>query len=125
MFNFFQSMMNSGPAVSPADAVRAVADKRAVVVDVREADEVRATGKAKGALNLPLSRLHLLADPNSGHCDKTLLAAKKAGHEVYLYCASGARSSRAAGVLRQRGYDKVHNLGNLNAWAQGGGQIAR
>lgn len=125
MFNFLNSMMSSGPAVSPAEAVKAVAEKRAIVVDVREADEVRYSGKAKGALNLPLSRLHLMADPASGHFDKSLAAAKKAGQDVYLYCASGARSSRAAGILRQHGFDKVHNLGNLNAWAQGGGQIAR
>ncbi len=125
MFNFLNSMMNSGPAVSPAEAVKAVAEKRAIVIDVRESDEVRYSGKAKGALNLPLSRLHLMADPNSGHFDKALAAAKKTGQEVYLYCASGARSGRAAGILRQHGFDKVHNLGSMQAWAQGGGQITR
>ena len=125
MFNLFSSLMNSAPAVNPAEAVKAVAEKRAIVIDVREADEVRASGKAKGGLNLPLSRLHLTADPKSGHFDKALAVAHKAGQDVYLYCASGARSSRAAGILRQHGFDKVHNLGSLNTWAQGGGQIAR
>lgn len=125
MFNLFASMMNSGPAANPAEAVRAVAERRAVVIDVREADEVRASGKAKGGVNLPLSRLHLTADPASGHFDKTLAAARKDKLDIYLYCASGARSSRAAGILRQHGFEAVHNLGSLNAWAQGGGQIAR
>lgn len=125
MFNLFSSLTRSAPALDPAEAVKAVAEKLAIVIDVREPDEVRASGKAKGGLNLPLSRLHLTADPQSGHFDKALAAALKAGQDVYLYCASGARSSRAAGILRQHGFEKVHNLGTLNAWAQGGGQIAR
>ncbi len=125
MFNFFNNLMSSGAAVNPADAVQAVAEKRALVIDVREEAEVRQSGKAKGALNLPLGRLHLMADPNSGHFDKSLAAAKKAGHPLYLYCASGARSGRAAGILRGHGFENVHNLGSLHAWAQGGGQVVR
>lgn len=125
MFNLFNSLKGGSPAPSPAEAVQAVAAKRAIVVDVREEAEVRSSGKAKGALNLPLSRLHLAADPNSGHFDKHLATAKKEGHAVYLYCASGARSGRAAGMLRNYGFENVHNLGNLSAWAQGGGQVVR
>jgi Rhodanese-related sulfurtransferase len=124
MFNLFSSMMGGAAAVNPAEAVQAVADKRALVIDVREEAEVR-SGKAKGSLNLPLSRLHLTADPNSGHFDKRLATAKKDGLPVYLYCASGARSGRAAGILRNFGFAEVHNLGNLNSWAQGGGAVVR
>ncbi len=125
MFNLFNSLRTAGAPVNPAEAVKAVAEQRALVIDVREEGEVRASGKAKGALNLPLGRLHLTADPASGHFDKRLAAAKKDGLPIYLYCASGARSGRAAGILRQHGFEAVHNLGTLNAWAQGGGQIAR
>ncbi|MCC0078937.1 MAG: sulfurtransferase [Rhodobacter sp.] len=125
MFNFFNNLMNQGAAVDPAEAVKAVAEKRALVIDVREEDEVRHSGKAKGALNLPLSRLHMTADPRSGHFDKALAKAHKDGSAIYLYCASGARSGRAAGILRQHGFENVQNLGNLNTWAQGGGQIVR
>lgn len=125
MFNLFSSLTKSAPAVNPAEAVKAVAENRALVIDVREPDEVRASGKAKGGLNLPLSRLHLTADPRSGHFDKALSAALKSGQDIYLYCASGARSSRAAGILHQHGFEKVHNLGSLQAWVQGGGSVAR
>lgn len=125
MFNIFNSLMGGGAAVNPAEAVQAVADKRAIVIDVREEAEVRSSGKAKGALNLPLSRLHLTADPNSGHFDKRLATARKDQLPVYLYCASGARSGRAAGIMRQYGFEQVHNLGNLGAWAQGGGAVVR
>ena len=125
MFNFLNSLMNPGAAVDPAEAVAAVAAGKALVIDVREEDEVRYSARAKNALNLPLSRLHLTADPKSGHFDKRLAKAQKSGQALYLYCASGARSGRAAGILRQHGFDAVHNLGSVHAWAQGGGEIQR
>lgn len=122
MFNLFTR--GAASAVDPAEAVKAVAEKRALVIDVREEMETRG-GKARGGLNLPLSRLPQLADPQSGQYDKRLAAARKDGLDLYLYCASGARSGRAAGLLRQYGFAKVHNLGTLSAWVQGGGQVQR
>jgi rhodanese-related sulfurtransferase len=125
MFNLFGSTMNSGPQLDPSEVVRQVTAGEALLVDVREEDEVKFGGKAKGSLNLPLSRLHLSADPKSGHFDKRLAQAQKAKQPVYLYCASGARSSRAAGLMRNNGFDEVHNLGNLSAWNAGGGALIR
>jgi rhodanese-related sulfurtransferase len=125
MFNLFGSLMNSGPRLDPTEVVRQVTAGEALLVDVREEDEVRHGGKAKGALNLPLSRLHLSADPNSGHFDKHLSKARKAGQPIYLYCASGARSGRAAMMMSNHGYENVHNLGNLHAWHSGGGAVVR
>jgi rhodanese-related sulfurtransferase len=117
--------MNSGPKVDPAEAVRQVNAGEALVIDVREEGEVRASGKAKGALNLPLSNLHQTSDPNSGFFDKRLAKARKAGQPIYLYCASGARSGRAAGLMRNHGFEQVHNLGNLHSWHAAGGAVVR
>lgn len=125
MLNLFGSFMSAGPKVDPAEAVRKVVAGEALVIDVREEAEVRSSGKAKGALNLPLSQLHLTSDPNSGHYDKRLAKARKAGQPIYLYCASGARSGRAAGLMRQHGFEAVHNLGNLHAWHAAGGAVVR
>ncbi|WP_370208834.1 rhodanese-like domain-containing protein [Pararhodobacter marinus] len=124
MFNLFSAFMGGTAAVDPAEAVAAVGDNRALLIDVREEAETR-SGMARGALNLPLSRLHLAADPASGHHDTRLAAARKAGKPLYLYCASGARSGRAAGILKQHGFPEVHNLGNLGAWQRGGGAVLR
>ena len=124
MFNFFSSRTGAAQAPNPQEAVQAVVAKRALVIDVREEGEFHG-GHARGGINLPLSRLHLTADPNSGHFDKRLAAARKAGTPLYLYCASGARSGRAAGMLQQFGFDDVQNLGTLHAWVQGGGDVAR
>lgn len=125
MFNLFGKLMNGGPRLDPAEVVRQVTEGKALLVDVREEGEVRSGGKAKGSLNLPLSNLHMSADPKSGHFDKRLSKALKTQTPVYLYCASGARSSRAAGMLRNNGFEAVHNLGNLGAWHSGGGDVLR
>ena len=125
MLNLFGSFLNAGPKVDPAEAVALVTSGKALLIDVRENDELRAGGKAKGSLNLPLSNLHQTCDPNSGHFDKRLAKARKAGQPIYLYCASGARSGRAAGIMRKHGFEQVHNLGNLHAWHAAGGAIIR
>lgn len=123
MFGFFRSAPTPRP--DPAEAVRAVAESRALLVDVREPDELRATGTARGAINLPLSRLAELADPASGLADARLTAARAAGLPVYAFCASGARSDQAAAILRRFGHAQVINLGNLAAWRAGGGAVVR
>lgn len=125
MFKFLGSLMKAAPRVDPAMVVAKVAAGEALLIDVREDQEVRLGGKAKGAMILPLSRLHLTADPTSGHFDKRLAQAKKAGTPIYLYCASGARSGRAAAVMRSHGFDAVYNLGSLAAWQSGGGAVGR
>jgi rhodanese-related sulfurtransferase len=123
MFGFLRS--SPTPRLDPVQAVRAAAAGEALVIDVREPAEVQGTGKARGALNLPLGRLSELADPASGLHDKRLKAARAAGQPIYVYCASGARSDRAAAILRHHGHAQVVNLGNLQTWRAGGGAVVR
>lgn len=122
MFGFFKSLGGAGN-FNMADAIAQVGRGDAILIDVREEAEVRASGKAKGALNLPLSQLHLTANPKSGHFSKHL--AKAAGKPVYLYCASGARSGRAASILESLGFQQVVNLGGFGNWQAAGGPVAR
>ena len=118
MFSFLRPA--SGPACpSVADIAAAVAQARMILVDVREADEVRATGLARGALHIPLGLLRLKADPQAPD------ALLRPGTPVVLYCASGGRSGMGARTLQQLGYDPVWNLGGLGDWVAGGGQVAR
>lgn len=40
---------------------------------------------------------------------------------LFVYCASGKRSARAAQILRQKGYKNVYELeGGLDAWKEAG-----
>jgi rhodanese-related sulfurtransferase len=92
-------------AVSPSDAVRLINQEKAVLIDVREPAEF-AAGHAAGARNVPLSALEGAKGLPS---NKSL--------PLVVVCASGARSSRAAGQLRKAGYTSVHSLaGGTAAW---------
>lgn len=119
MFSFLKP---SGPrveAIAPADAVAQVAKGAMALIDVRDAAELRASGKAKGALNVPLVVLARAADPR--HPEH--LKALSPDQPVVLYCASGARSQMAGQMLLRLGYAKVYNLGSLREWRAGGGAV--
>ncbi len=77
---------------------KAVADGKAVLLDVREQAEWDA-GHLKDAKLLPLSVLK--ADPTAE--DVARVAPKD--KIVYCHCGSGIRSLKAADALKKRGYD--------------------
>jgi rhodanese-related sulfurtransferase len=104
-----------------ADQARAIMARGAVVLDVRDAPEVQASGKVKGALNVSRGMLEFRADPESPYHDKTLARDKP----VILYCASGGRSALAGKALKDLGYGEVYNLGAFKDWAEGGGEVER
>lgn len=94
---------NPSSNTSPVEA-KALVEGGALLLDVRSPEEFRG-GHIEGAVNIPVdeleSRLGELTPPQE---------------PIVLYCRSGARSSRAAGMLKQRGYARVHDLGPMSAW---------
>lgn len=123
MFGLFKSLTGA-PGADMASVIAAAAAGEALLIDVREAGELRATGKAKGAVHLPLSTLSLTADPASGNFSKHLAKARKAGTPIHVYCASGARSGRAVGLLKGFGFASVDNLGGFQDWVRAGGPVS-
>lgn len=83
---------------SPETVKKALADKKAVLIDVREKSEWDA-GHLQGAQLLPLSSLK--DDPLPKDVAKLLPKDKVA----YLHCAAGGRCLKAAKILRKAGYD--------------------
>jgi rhodanese-related sulfurtransferase len=94
------------PTVGPEEAARRV-EEGAILLDVREPDEWQA-GHAPQATHVPLAALAARAN----ELDKE--------RPVVAVCRSGARSERAAAVLRQRGYDAVNLGGGMQAWSTSG-----
>ena len=119
MFGFLKP--KSGQGITVQQAIAEAAAGNLIVIDVRELAEVKSTGKAKGALHLPLSVLALKCDPRSPECHPAL----KAGKPVALYCASGGRSGMAAQNLTRMGYAQVHNIGGFGDWVAAGGPVER
>ena len=83
---------------TPQDVKKAVADDKAVLLDVREKGEWDA-GHLKDAHLLPLSELEAGIKPED--------LAKKLpkGKVVYCHCAAGGRSLDAADLLKKLGYE--------------------
>jgi rhodanese-related sulfurtransferase len=100
------------PKITPDQASDMIKKGNTLVVDVRDAPEVAASGKVAGAVNVSRGMLEFRADPESPYHDKNF----DKGKTVILYCASGGRSALAGKVLRDMGYDKVYNVGGFKDW---------
>lgn len=108
------------PAISPKDAADLIA-KGALVVDVRDAPELQATGKIKGAIHVSRGMLEFKADAKSPYHDP----AFDQGKTVILYCASGGRSALSGKALKDLGFRDVRNLGAFKDWAETGGAVEK
>jgi rhodanese-related sulfurtransferase len=107
------------PRVTPAQARDMMAKGDTLVVDVRDAPEVQASGKVAGAVNVSRGMLEFRADPDLPSHDKSFARDKT----VILYCGSGGRSALAGKLLKDLGYERVYNLGAFKDWAESGGAI--
>jgi rhodanese-related sulfurtransferase len=104
---------NAGvPKITPEQATEMIATGNTLILDVRDAPEVAASGKIAGAVNVSRGMLEFRADPESPYHDKNFDANKT----VILYCASGGRSALAGKVLKDMGYEKVYNVGGFKDW---------
>lgn len=120
MFSFLRRP-NAEPRPDPHELVRMAQSGEAVVIDIRDQGEVRATGKAACALHIPMAVLRTKCDPACNECAPEL----KNDKPVILYCASGGRASMAARLMKQLGHKQVWNLGGLSNWQAAGGKISR
>ena len=94
-------------AVSTAEAVRLINREKGVLIDVSEAAEY-AAGHAAGSRNVPVGQIESLKDVPT---NKTL--------PILLMCPTGARTGRAAALLRKAGYEKaVAITGGTSAWRE-------
>ena len=119
MLNFMMGRQATASRMTPQDAVAKAKAGEITVIDVRDHNELAMSGKAAGALHIPLSVLQMQANPSSPDFNPALDTNKP----VAVYCASGARSSMAAQVLEQFGFQDVHNIGGFGHWQMAGGEI--
>lgn len=108
------------PRISAAE-VKTISGDKLLLVDVRDALEVQASGRAKGAVHVSRGLLEFRADPESPSHD----AAFDRSKTVVLYCASGGRSALAGKTLKDMGYGDVRNLGAFKDWVEAGGEVER
>jgi rhodanese-related sulfurtransferase len=100
------------PKITPDDAADMIKRGGTLILDVRDAPEVAASGKIAGALNVSRGMLEFRADPDSPYHDKNFDKART----IILYCASGGRSALAGKLLKDMGYNSVYNVGGFKDW---------
>ena len=100
------------PKITSEQASEMIKNGNTLVVDVRDAPEVAASGKIAGAVHVSRGMLEFRADPELPSYDKAFDKSKS----VILYCASGGRSALAGKLLKDLGYEKVYNLGGFKDW---------
>lgn len=76
----------------------------AVLLDVRTPDEFR-KGRIPGSTNVPLQSIDIVED-----------VVENKNVPLFVYCHSGARSTRAVGALMDMGFKNVKNLGGIAAY---------
>ena len=95
-------------------AARAAADRGAIVVDTRCAEQRRETGVIPGSIHVPLSVLYWRLDPESGFEDERLADPER---QIILVCAHGYSSSIAAATLQDLGFARATDIvGGFEAW---------
>jgi len=94
------------------DAFQRISKGNAVLIDVREDDEL-AAAKVPGALHIPLRELSQRAQE------------LPPGKELLLFCRSGNRSMFATELLVRNGESPVYNVaGGIIAWYRAGLPLA-
>ena len=103
--------------LSPEDAQKAVESGRSTLLDLREKEELDATGTFPGAIHIPRGMLEFSVDPGHPSYKPDVTPDKS----IIVACASGARSALATETLHALGFTDVSNLeGGFKAWKEQG-----
>jgi rhodanese-related sulfurtransferase len=102
--------MNEADSISPKQASVMSAEKKAVIVDVREDSEWNEQ-HIPGAIHIPLAQLNGRISELKQYKDTP----------VITQCKAGGRSAKALEVLKSVGFTKVYNMdGGIMAWDKAG-----
>jgi rhodanese-related sulfurtransferase len=125
MAKTFMQMVDEAKAevssVSAQEAQRQMQqDAKTVMVDVRDADEIRQTGALPGAVNISLGMLPVRADQQLPEQFRNPKLQDRS-RPVITTCALGLNAARGAKVLKDMGFTNVRYIeGGFTAWKEAG-----
>ena len=112
MTKLLQEVNDIVPQVSYTEANHIIDTKKTLIIDVREVDEVQATGLIEKAINITKSLFDQGVDVSNiqDHIDSN--------DKTYLliYCAAGVRSAIVGHKLIKEDYINVINIGGYAEW---------
>ena len=88
-------------------------EKKPLVLDVRQPQEVAAEGLIEGSLHIPMNDV------------PARLAELPRDREIVAVCKRGQRSFNVAAWLKQQGYEALSLSGGLDAWRASGLPVQR
>ncbi len=116
-----QMMEAANAAVTRIDGAKAreMVDNGALLLDIRDAPELQAAGRAAQSHHISRGMLEFRADPTTQFYDPQL----KFDRPIVVHCASGGRAALAGKLLKDMGYAEVYNVGGLQDWKNAGGSM--
>lgn len=107
---------NSGQVtrINPQEAYGALQNNFAVLLDVREEDELKEEGTAQPAKWFATSKI----SKDNPEWKKFLSEIPK-DKQIVVYCAAGVRAQKIASLLVEEGY-KAANMGGFQDWVKAG-----
>ena len=109
------------PRLDPAKVREMAGRGDVLILDVRDAPELAASGKIKGAVHVPRGMLEFRADPESPSRNPAL----QPDRTVLVYCGSGGRAALSGKTLKELGYRSVYNAGGFKELAEAGLEVER
>jgi rhodanese-related sulfurtransferase len=107
--------------LTAAEALAAVRECGAILVDTRSEDQRAAQGYVRAARHVPLSVLEWRLDPASGYGDDDV----RLDSWIVLICREGYSSSLAAARLKTLGFDRATDvIDGVDGWIAAGLPIA-
>lgn len=108
--------------LTPKQVKEELSNPYAVLIDIRESEELAQNGKIEGSIHAPRGMLEFYADSSLPYYKPEFDKSKR----LILQCASGGRSALAVKSLKEMGFQNVAHLdGGLNAWVAEGLPVGR
>jgi len=102
--------------INADEAYEMVDENNCNLIDIRDALELKNTGKVENSVHITRGMLEIYLDPNSVLFQQGILDSNK---EMVLFCAGGVRSALAVKALKNMGYNKVSHIeGGFGAMSQ-------
>ena len=117
--DYMAEAQSSVDVIDVAKAMEMAGNPDVQFIDVRDRQELIATGCIPDAEHASRGLIEFLVDPESPYHNKVFAGNR----EFVVYCMSGGRSILAAQRMQEMGIERVHTLaGGLKAWVEAGGE---
>ena len=93
--------------INADEAYKMVDENNCNLIDIRDALELKNTGKVENSVHITRGMLEIYLDPNSVLFQQGVLDQNK---EMVLFCAGGIRSALAVKSLKNMGYKKISHI---------------